>query len=192
MNKKVGLVGEDPNDTDSIKALLKQIFPDRVSYIHLLKRVRGGELDHSNTRTKLKIECDDKQPDVVVFIRDLDGIITETEKIHARKKWFESFSKDIKAPKLLLLNIYELEALLFAHIEAFNSAYKTDIKGNRDITYIKQPKEELIRHTSKTSKKFSVNDCPNIFEKMHADTVRKRCKYFDDFCKELTMALEVQ
>ena len=192
MNKVISLVGEDPNDTLSIRYLLEKRISVKVSYELLIRHKRGHQLDNERTKESLKIECKRKNPDLIIFIRDADGIYTQHDKIEKCNKWHKELSKELNTPNILLLNIYELEALIFADIDVFNSIYKTSIKGNRDVTYIKEPKEELIKHTLKQKKKYSESDCPDIFKQLNIDNVIKKCGYFRQFYEALVQAVGEQ
>ncbi|MBC7554948.1 MAG: hypothetical protein H7257_13335 [Taibaiella sp.] len=116
MNKVIGLVGEDPNDTTAVKNLLLQRFNKNITYLPLINRARGYQLDNARVKHALCIECRIKKPDIVLFIRDADGVATETNAISKCKDWFHRMSADLKSQNILLLNIYELEALIFADI----------------------------------------------------------------------------
>lgn len=50
---KVGLVGEDPNDTLSIKNLLEKRYKAKVQFYQLAKRIKGFQLDNP----KIKKAC---------------------------------------------------------------------------------------------------------------------------------------
>lgn len=101
---KIGLVGEAPGDTKSIKNLLEKQYPvDSYNFITLIHRVRGSELDNQKTKRFLRREFETQNPDIVIFIRDLDGLEHENDKITIRKKYFtksnsviDKFEKDIK------------------------------------------------------------------------------------------------
>jgi len=185
MNKKIGLVGEDPNDTESIRFLLDKKFSGSVSYQILMRRITGYNLDSDHTKRILKVECDKQKPDIVIFIRDADGICTEKKKIETCERKHKDLSKALKVKSILLLNIYELEALIFADIDTFNRVYKTEIKGGGDVTYIAEPKEKLKRHTRKMQKTFHESHCPEIFKEMNIDNVIANCSYFREFMTKL-------
>lgn len=188
---KIGLIGEDPNDTDSIKNLLLQKLDGKVLFTKLLKNRRGHQLDNIKTINLLKIEFKDKKPDLVVFIRDVDGIETEKEKIKKTQDWYNLLSKEV-SKKLLLLNIYELESLIIADINCFNKIYGTTIKNKRDVNFIKEPKEFLIRKSSLNKKKFNESDCPDLFQCLDINIVAKNCKYFNTFLIELSNYLNIK
>lgn len=190
MNKLIGLVGEDPNDTRSIIHLLERKLPRSVSYTPLIRNKRGYQLDNVRTKEALKIECKRKKPHVVIFIRDADGICTQEDKIKKCKQWYDNLSNEIGARHILLLNIYELEALIFADIDTFNRHYKTTIKGGRDVTYIAEPKEELIRQTRKLNKQYAESHCPELFKSLNVENVINNCVYFKAFVNDLNELLK--
>ena len=76
-------------------------------------------------------------PDIVIFIRDLDGLETDTdfkEKKAKRQEYFTKSKSVVDKKALYLLNIYEIEALILADIEAFNAFYKSHIVFNQQHT----------------------------------------------------------
>lgn len=89
---KIGLVGEAPADTRSIKNLLKKRYKD-FDFVELLKnKITGSSLENQKTKTELRIECITEKPDLVIFIRDLDGLLTKEyrEKRLLRQKYYNS------------------------------------------------------------------------------------------------------
>ncbi len=183
MNKKIGLIGEDPNDTDSLKNLLLQKYAGKVSFIQLLRNKRGHQLENSRTREALKIEYREKKPNLIVCIRDADAIITERDKIKKRIVWHHELLKGLNG-SLLLLNIYELESLILADIDTFNKLYGTTLKFPGDIHYKKEPKEYLIHATRKNRKVYRESHCPEVFEKLSIDKISKKSTVFRSFLKQ--------
>ena len=74
--KRIGLIGEDPNDTIAIKNLLVKKYPGLFICEPLLRNERGNNLDTKKYSARLKIEFEDIKPDIVIFVRDVDGIRT--------------------------------------------------------------------------------------------------------------------
>jgi hypothetical protein len=181
---KVGLIGEDPNDTDSIQNLLLQKLKGKASFVKLLKNKRGHQLNNNRTSESLKIEYRDKKPDLVVFIRDTDCLVTESQKINKTIKWFTDLSRGIAKP-MLLLNIYELEALVIADIKTFNKVFGTSIANTKNVHYIKEPKEFLINKTSKGRRVYKESDCPDLFKLLDIDVVASNCTEFKKFLTKL-------
>jgi len=187
--KRIGLIGEDPNDTLSIRNLLWQKYPGVFQFKQLIRNKKGSQLNNTRTEVALKIEFEDYKPDHVIFIRDADALPTEKEKIDKIIAWFEKLNKTVKQKGILLINIYELEALILADIESFNRLYATSIQYSKNCMHQKEPKEFLMQKTAKNRKVYSESDCPNIFEHLKYDVVVTNCAYFKDFdttIKQLT------
>lgn len=178
--KTIGLIGEDPNDTTSIKNLLLQKHPDLV-FKHLLKSERGDGLKNSKLSKALNIEFKRAKPHFVLFIRDADALPSEADKLNKVREWFDKLNVFVDGKGILLTNIYELEALILADVETFNKVYKTQIKYSKNVMHQKDPKEFLIEKTRKTQKQYKVSDCPDLFGKLKIDVVLANCSYFKDF-----------
>lgn len=190
--KKIGLIGEDPNDTIAIKNLLEKEYSNKLDFRQLVRNKRGNQLDNSRFLAALKIEYAEYKPHVVIFIRDADGIITEKEKINKVKKWFTSLNLFVENKGLLLINIYELEALILADINTFNNLYGTAITYTKNVMYQSDPKGFLFKKTERNKKKYSESHCPEIFCKLDTNTLIKNCKYFDDFLKEFKIVAKLK
>lgn len=179
---KVGLIGESPNDTFSIQTLLKNEYsaPD-FEFIFLIDRIHGSQLDSQKTKRFLRIEYESKQPDLVIFIRDLDGLASNIAQYRIRREYFTSFNSVIDKKGIYLLNIYEIEALILSDIETFNRFYKSNLELLSDPMLISEPKEFI---TSRV-KSYSTSDNPNIFGKLRWEALFKNCKYFNEFIVSL-------
>jgi hypothetical protein len=181
---KVGLIGESPNDTNSLANLLIQSYDNRVYFRNLLKNIKGYYLDNPKVKRSLKVEFETESPKIVILIRDLDGLESEKQKIKEKLAWFDSLNKIIKNSGIFLLNIYELEALIFSDIEMFNKMYGTTLKQNKDPMFIKEPKEKLMEATAriKTNKKeYKESHSPDIFAQLRIKVVEANCTYFREF-----------
>lgn len=182
--KKIALVGEAPNDVDAIQGLLAKNFGERAVFFPLLQRIRGSELDNQGTLRRLRIEYEDRQPDSVIFIRDLDGL--ETDKDYKLKKaqkqtYFTKCKSVVNKNALFLLNIYEIEALILADIDALNDFYQSNVIFTNNTMSQVEPKEFLKQHC-----KYKEADCPQLFLQLRFDFLQKNCLYFADFIKKLT------
>jgi hypothetical protein len=173
----IGLVGEDPNDTDSIRNLLSKKYD--FSYVTMLNNINGSLLDNPKTKRLLRIECETKNPDVVIFIRDLDGTVNNrrNETFVKRKEYFSSSNSVVDKKGVLLLNIYEIEALILADIETFNKYFNVSVAFTGDPMLQEEPKEFLRLHC----KKYTESKNPAIFDLLCFDTVHKNCQYFQVF-----------
>jgi hypothetical protein len=191
MKTKIGLIGEDPNDTLAIKNLLLQKHPDNVHFKQLIKNKKGYQLDNARVGAALKVEFEEFNPKYVIFIRDADATATESAKLQKVRDWFNKLNPVVNNKGILLMNIYKLEALTLADITTFNTLYGTDIDYSKNVIYQKEPKEFLIQKTSKGRKVYSESHCPDIFTHLQIDMVKKNCTYFkqfhDDFANKLNI-----
>ncbi len=181
---KIGLVGESPNDTSSIQNLLVKQFP-HFEYQFLLDRINGSQLDSQKTKRFLRREYEIKQPDIVIFIRDLDGILPSKEKMILRKSYFTESNSVVDKVGIYLLNIYEIEALILADIVTFNSLFGTNLEEIEDPMRIEEPKEFL----RSSSKKYRESLNPKIFKELDFDRV-SRCRYFNEFLSSFGKILD--
>lgn len=185
---KIGLVGEAPHDTNCISVLLNQIYND-VLFFPLINHIRGSQLDQLQpTKRLLRLEYQYEKPDLVIFIRDLDGLINEQEKIRLRKEYFAEYRRVVDGKAIFLLNIYELEALIFSDIDKFNHLYKCNIPQHHDPSSIPDPKGEL---KLKSKGRYSETHNLRIFETLDIQTVAANCSYFNQFLNNLQNHLDI-
>jgi len=178
---RVGLIGEDPYDKVSLKNLLAKKFP-KVHFQPLLKGIRGNGLDSPKTARALAEELKSEKFKLLIFIRDLDGLPSQTDLKKKVEEWFAPLKH--KAQDILLMNIWELETLIFGDIDVFNKKYGVSVRFSGDPMMINNPKEKLMHETYKAKSKFQQSDCPDIFSLLDIDKVAAKCKYFDDFLIE--------
>ncbi len=178
----IGIISEDPYDTNAVKNLLSQ----RYSYQFkpLLKRVRGSHLDSDKTLRLMKIELKNTGYPIVLFMRDLDGLETEKGKKKKLAQWFERLNKENKKKGILLINIYELEALILADIATFNRLFGAAVSFKGDPMYKVSPKEFLKSQTRKCKRKFDVAENPSVFKALKIERLMENCRYFKEFIRE--------
>ncbi|HLP48575.1 MAG TPA: hypothetical protein VK469_21725, partial [Candidatus Kapabacteria bacterium] len=75
---KIGIIGEDPYDTDAIRNLLAQKYA--YQFQPILKNIRGDQLNSPKTAKLLKIELKTIHYPIIIYTRDLDGLETEIPK----------------------------------------------------------------------------------------------------------------
>jgi len=185
---KIGVIGEDPNDADSIINLLSKRFPD-VRFKKLAKGVTGCQLDTKKLYTSIKRDLMKEEFSQIIYIRDLDGFSSESDKRQKLDTWFTALNKEFGEKGIFLLNIWELEALILADIATFNKLYRISHQFSKDPTMQDKPKETLKRLTRQGSKVFHENHCPEVFKHLDIDTVEKNCGYFKSFLAELKAAV---
>lgn len=184
----IGLIGESPYDTIAIKHLLQQKYNEGFRYKILLKSIKGDHLESPKANRAAKDEIGEHKPEIIIVIRDLDTHENDAVKIAARHLWYRNLVTENIGKSLLLLNIYELEALILADIKtarAFYNAPKLTFTGN--VMAQKEPKEYLKQ---KTNDKYQVADCPELFLKLDFDTVKRNCTYFRNFISDFEAAIK--
>jgi hypothetical protein len=186
---KIGLVGEAPNDTNAIKNLLGKNYKE-CEFFDLLTDITGGMLDSPKLfRRLLRFEFEDKRPDVLIFIRDLDSHEKDSKKKRERKKIFAYSNRIVNKTGLFLLNIYELEALILADVEVFNDMYGCEVGAFADPMQVADPKEVLKEASRKAQRPFNESHNPEIFNLLNFNIVKLNCRYFARFIKEFDKRL---
>lgn len=175
---KIGMVGEAPNDTNAIKNLLSKRyrFPEFTFYA-LLNNIHGSQLDNQKTKRLLRIEYENKKPDIVIFIRDLDGTLENNTTLKHRNEYFKASNKVVDKKGVFLLNIFEIEALIISDIETFNRFFNCQLTYEGDPMEVENPKEDLKNKCQQFKESFN----PDIFEQLNLKTVRQNCSYFKAF-----------
>lgn len=187
---KVGLVGEDPNDTSSIKNLLTKEYANRVNFKPMLRNLKGHQLDNNKVTRSLAVEAKLEKCKFIVYIRDLDGLPSQHDLIAKMKSWFDSLNNLTGKNNMFLLNIWELETLIFADIQNFNKSYKTSLKYPGNPMHIADPKGRLKEATRKLNKKFEESHCPDIFNLLDLNTIAKNCNFFKNFLVDFDKRLK--
>ena len=183
---KIGLVGEAPSDTNAIKNLLSKKYPLGIyEYVAMLERINGSMLDNQKTKRLLRIEFENQKPDILIFIRDLDGTINKNTALADRKTFFRDFNRVVNKKGVLLLNIFEIEALLLADIQTFNTYFNSNIEYLEDPMEKENPKEFLKDNCKKYDESFN----PEVFALLDFDIVYNNCKYFKGFIKRFEKKL---
>ncbi len=183
--KRIGFVGENENDVKSIAALLRKRFSMDMEFFVLLFDVNGNSLDNTDFKNRFRREFEIQRDeeggvDLVIIIRDLDSLEDDKKKVDQSKSYFKEWNKTINQKGIFLLNIYELEALIWADIEGYNIKYGTNIPPFPNPMMIWEPKEELRKHVS-----YSEGGSPRIFnEALRPDIIAQNCRYFAEFLRE--------
>lgn len=142
----------------------------------MIKNIRGSNLDNQKNKHRLRKNYERIKPDFVIFIRDLDGLEDEKDKLQKRKEYFTDFNSVVDKKGIFLLNIFEIEAIILSDIDTFNTYYNCDIAFKEDPMKQEEPKEFL---TSKS--KYKESDCPELFKELQFDKVLENCRYFKNF-----------
>lgn len=174
---RIGMIGEYPSDTKAIENLLNKKYANVIEFFTLIRGVHGSNLDNQKIKHLLRKEYEIEKPDFVLFVRDLDGFEHHEEKIKYRKTCFTDFNSVINKKGILLLNIYELEALLLTDIEAVSKYYGNEISDVKDCMFIESPKEFLKNSINN----YSTGHNPELFALLDYKIVIAKCRYFKKF-----------
>ena len=172
---RVGIVGEHPNnDAQALKNLLQPAAAMNVEFVVMSKNSRGGQLDSAKFLNVLRAEFRAEKPKHIILVRDLDGPVSDPEKLRERDSWFEKANKEVENCGIFFLAIHEMEALVLADIAGFNKFYGLKTKFAKHPMSVEKPKEFLQKLTEKAQKgKYSENDAPIIFQNLNLKTVAK-------------------
>ncbi len=141
---KIGLVGEAPHDTNSILNLLsRQPLFANVNFITLINDVHGSLLDNQKTKHILRKQFENERPDIIIFIRDLDGTLENNSTYELRLDYYRASNSVVDGKGLFLLNIYEIEALIVSDLSTFNRYFDCNIFYDSDPMKLEMPKEFL-------------------------------------------------
>jgi hypothetical protein len=140
---KIGLLGESPHDTKSVSNLLSRMYPE-FEFVNLIEDIHGSQLDQLQpTKRLLRLEYQEHKPDVVVFIRDLDALVTDKSQVRKRLEYFREFKTVVDRKAVYLLNIWEIEALILFDLDTFMAHYSCNCSYTGDPHDQEKPKEHL-------------------------------------------------
>ncbi|MHA4896228.1 hypothetical protein ACXZ1K_15860 [Pedobacter sp. PWIIR3] len=174
---KIGLVGESPHDTASIINLFSKVY-ENLQFVNLINNIRGSQLDQLQpTKRLLRLEYQVQKPDLVIFIRDLDGLSNDQSKIELRKNYYNEFKTVVDRKSIFMLNIYEIEALILCDLSAFNTHYECSCVNSVDPHTVENPKEYL----KVLNKEYVEVDNAEIFSKINHYKLIENSSYYRKF-----------
>ncbi len=197
--KKVLLFGEAPNDTSSIASLMRLRYEEDASFGNLVEDInqeqiknefKGGVLLTKDKPLKSKLRrlintsYRIKKPDLIIFVIDLDSLENDREKKIGRQEIFNRYNTQVEDKGILLLNIFELEALLLADIKVVNDFYKIEMTYDGDPMLQVDPKGHIKKYC-----KYEEAHSPELFSKLNFDNVIK-VRYFQKFITEFEQKLK--
>jgi hypothetical protein len=94
---KIAILGEHPdNDAESFRTLLEKRPYPNAQFDIPIRNLRGGQLDvPAAVVRQIKNVKREKSIDKFIIIRDLDGILLESEKVKSRDEWFQKVNQGI-------------------------------------------------------------------------------------------------
>lgn len=192
--KRIGIISENyDNDSQALKVFLTPQYKGKVEFILLGKSLNGGEIPPKKIINTIPIEVVKNKIDGILFARDLD----EEANLTQRTEWFVRIEKNLNTTCIFFLAVMELEALILADINTFNSMYGIKGQYKANPMFNLDPKQELQNRTSKNIKakrQYKENDAKEIFNKLDFDIVRKNhtgnCS-FNAFIEEFEKKFEL-
>ena len=178
---RVCVAGESSFDTKALRDLLQRQYGQWAQFIALPLRLEGGQLDGRKSRTMFRLAYQDKQPDLVIIFRDLDGPADDRAKRREREVLFEEMNALVEHKGLLLLHVYTIEALLIAHVEVFQKKYGWQCRVPANPTTIPKPAQFLRDASRNSNRRYEKALCPDMMEQVAYDFLVSRCGYFRDF-----------
>ena len=171
--KRIGIIGEHfKNDACALSLLLTPQYQGQIKFIPILKSLKGGYNSAAKISRMLPTEMLKNNLDAVICTHDLDN--------HAKQAniegWFKEINNSIKDKGVLFLLVMELEALILADIECFNTIYGTSLKYTKNPKNEPDPKKYLMEKTFKTNRKYDENHSEEIFNQLRFDIVYKKHK----------------
>ncbi|RIY12904.1 hypothetical protein [Hymenobacter rubripertinctus] len=177
----VGLLGESPNDTASLQALLGQRYGQQVQFFVISPQITGSQLDNPKLQHIIRANYRFTKPDLVVVTRDLDAPETDRTQQLKRKEFFRKINLGLEQKGIYLLNIQAIEALIAADIRVFNNRYECVCEVPANPMTISDPVRFLKNATPPRRPQYDEGHCAELLAAVDYDTVLANCRYFADF-----------
>ena len=185
----VGLLGESPNDTASVAALLGPRYGGRVRFTAISPEITGSQLDNPKFQHIVRMNYRFKRPDVVVVTRDLDAPETDRAQKLKRNEFFRKINLGLEGRGVYLLNVQAIEALIMADIRVFNARYACACAMPADPTTVADPVTFLKNATPTGKPHYDEGHCADLLGQVDYDTVLANCRYFAAFDAALAARL---
>lgn len=188
---RIGVISENnKNDGKAIADWFRKNFPNQFDFYALLQNIHGGSLDDKNSNhlvLKLRREFELETLDYVLYIRDLDALISDKTKLKFRKNRFRRFSKVVDKKAIFMLNIVEIEALILADFDTFKQHNnQSDLHfENIQAAEIENPSDYLEKNTS-----YQKSDLSTIIPLLNLETLKANHKHFKTFLTEFFKMIE--
>jgi hypothetical protein len=189
---KVGILGEHPeNDAEAFKILLSKRPYDNVQFVVPIRGLLGDQLKNIKAVVRqLKLHILQDELTHFIIIHDLDGIVSEIDKIAFWDDWFAAINKEIANCGIFYLVIAETEALILSDVKAVNNHFGTKLKPYKNPMSMSDPKKELREQTGKVNlkKRYDMYMARDIFNKLDFQAVyqnHKGKRSFQEFIHQL-------
>lgn len=185
----VGLLGESPNDTGSLQALLGKRYGKRVRFVIISSEITGTQLDSPKLQKIVVNNYRFQKPDLVVVTRDLDAPESDRPKRLERLLFFRKMNRGFEQKSVFLLNVQAMEALIAADIAPFNKKYGCTCPVPADPMTIVDPANFLKAATTRCRKHYDEGHCAELLAEADYDKLLANCRYFADFDQDLRQRL---
>ena len=185
----VGLLGESPNDTASVEALLGRRYGEQVKFVPISPEITGSQLDNPKLQHIIRMNYRFKRPDLVVVTRDLDAPETDRPQKIKRNEFFRKMNLGLERRGIYLLNVHAIVALIAADIRIFNARYECECVVPADPMTIADPVAFLKDATPPGKPHYDEGHCADLLGKVDYDTVLANCRYFKAFDKKFSARL---
>lgn len=177
----VGLLGESPNDTDSLRVLLGRRYGARVRFVVISPEITGTQLDSPKFQHIVRANYRFQKPDLVVMTRDLDAPFSDRQKRAERLLFFRKLNKGFEQKGIFLLHIQAMEALIAADIAPFNQRYGCACVVPADPTTIADPAQFLKDATARCRTHYGEGHCASLLAEANYNILLANCQYFREF-----------
>ena len=180
---KIAILGEHPdNDSEAFRTLLEKRPYPSTQFDIPIRNLRGGQLDvPAAVIRQIKNVKREKSIDKFIIVRDLDGILSESDKVKSRDDWFQKLNQGIDGNGIFYLAIAETEALLLSDIETINKKYGTKLSQHANPIKIADPKKELKTKIEKSKSPYEPKHCGDIMKEINFQKVLNNHKGYRSF-----------
>jgi hypothetical protein len=167
---RIGIIGENfQNDACAFKSFLAPQYQGKIEFVPILKSLNGGSLPVAKVRSMLPTEIRKKNLKAFLCVLDLDNHL----KLKGQQECFDKIVKDLTIESIFFLVYMELEALILADIDTFNTIYKIEGQYVKNPKVESDPKSILRKRTETAKRKYDENHAEEIFKVLRFDKVYK-------------------
>ena len=181
---KIGIISEHhSNDGEPIATLLQRYFPEKAKFEQLCRGYRGDRLDTEECFIDLEAQYLEFNPDLIVFVRDLDN----EQKREIRSDYFEKCTAcDYIKQQIHLLFVYEIEALVLADLDVTTRFYylKKSLKAVKSPVKETNPKDFLkaaVLEATGKKRKYTESDMRELAKLFDLELLKKNYPIWKDF-----------
>ena len=177
----IGLIGESPNDTKSVRVLLERRYGKRLRFVALSPGITGAQLENPKLQKIVVTNYRFEKPALIVVSRDLDAPASDRAKKLERLLFFRRINRGLERKAVYLLHVQAMEALIAADIKPFNDRYTCACVVPADPTTIADPAQFLKEATARCPEHYDEGHCAALLAEANYDKLLANCRYFAAF-----------